>query len=191
MASINPAEQFAVLRSSKLAAYLGGVLLLIVGVVVLAWPESTVKVVAVVVGIGLVIMGIAHIVEALGSREAGSYWGLVLARGIVDLAVGLIAIFWPSITVWALVLLFGIELLIAGLISIYLSFQIPKGQGGRTGYQVRGAISILFGLVVLGWPTATVWVLVVLVGAYFVCAGLLLLWIGYQLGKAEHDVAPA
>ncbi len=190
MASINPAEQFAFLRTSKLAAYLGGVLLAVVGLVVLFWPRGTIKVVAILVGIGLVITGVAHIVEALGSRDLG-YWGILLARGILDLIIGLVVVFWPEITVWVLVLLFGIELLVAGVISVYLSFQVPKDSGLKTGYLVRAAISILAGLVVLAWPTATVWVLVVLVGLYFLFFGVLLLWIGYQLGKAEHDVAAA
>lgn len=191
MTSINPAEQFAFLRTSKLAAYLGGVLLFIVGLIVLFWPKGTIKVVAVLVGIGLVIAGIAHIVEALGSRHDRSYWGFLFFRGLVDLAVGAVVIFWPEITIWALIVLFSIELLVAGVISVYLSFRIPKEQGGRTAYVVRGLVTILFGLVILAWPSATLWVLIVLVGAYFICAGLLLLWIGYQLGKAERDVAPA
>lgn len=198
MASIVPpgsgipgSDQLAFLKTSKLAAYLGGILVLIAGIVVLAWPKGTIKVVAVIVGVALVIAGLAQIVDALGTRQAGSYWGLLLFRGALELIVGLVAVFWPGITIWALVLLFGIELLFSGFLSIFLSFQIPAEHATKSFHLWRGILSILAGLVVLIWPGATVWVLVVVVGIYFVFAGLLLLYIGFQLGRAEKTVSAA
>lgn len=182
-------DQLAFLKTSKLAAYLGGVLAVILGLAVLVWPDKAVEFIIIVfIGIALAIVGIAQIIEALGSRDPGSYWGLRLLRGVLDLGVGIVAIFWPGVTAWILVLLFGIELLFAGFLSIFLSTQISHDHATKSFALWRGIISVLAGIVLLVWPKASITVVIILLGVYILFAGLLLLYIGFQLGRAEKAV---
>ncbi|WP_208028336.1 HdeD family acid-resistance protein [Rhabdothermincola sediminis] len=185
-----PSQQLALLRSSRSIALIAGVLALIGGVLVLAWPGKTIETVAIVVGIFLAVGGMAQIIDALVTHKAGTYWGLLVLRGVLDLAVGLVAVFWPAITVWALVLLIGIELILAGVVSMIAGLTVPAESGLRPHLLSRGVVSILVGIVVIAWPGATVLVVAVLLGIYLVAFGLVLLWAGYQLGKADR-MAPA
>ncbi|HEY5527229.1 MAG TPA: DUF308 domain-containing protein [Candidatus Anoxymicrobiaceae bacterium] len=50
-------------------------------------------------------------------------------------------------------------------------------------FLVRGLLAILFGVVVLVWPTATVFVLIILFGCYALVEGLF--GIGYSIAKAS------
>jgi uncharacterized membrane protein HdeD (DUF308 family) len=186
-----PSQQLALLRSSRSIALIAGVLALIGGVLVLAWPGKTIETVAIVVGIFLAVGGMAQIIDALVTHKAGTYWGLLVVRGVLDLAVGLVAVFWPAITVWALVLLIGIELILAGVVSMIAGLTVPAESGLRPHLLSRGVVSILVGIVVIAWPGATVLVVAVLLGIYLVAFGLVLLWAGYQLGKADRMVPAA
>jgi uncharacterized membrane protein HdeD (DUF308 family) len=182
----SPSEQLAVLRSSRAVAIVAGLIALVAGVVVLAWPDQTVQVVARVVGVFLIIAGLAQIIDALVTHRQGTYWGLLLLRGVIDLAIGVVAVAWPDITVWALVVLIGLELIIGGIVSVVVSFRTPKEFESRSRYLWRGIITIIAGVVVIAWPDATVLVVAIVLGVYLVILGLVLLWAGYQLGKVER-----
>lgn len=184
-------DTLAFLRASRLTAFVGGIIALAGGIVLLAWPDRTVKVVAVLVGIVLIISGLGQVLDAFSSRSAGSHWGWFLLKGLIDLAFGVVLVVWPGPTVWVLVLVFGIQLIISGIASIVVSRQIPKEYENRSRWLWRGILGILAGLVVLAWPDATIWVIVVVVGIYLILVGLVLLWAGYQLGKADRDVSAA
>lgn len=179
-------DTMAFLRSSRIIAFVAGVIALAGGIAILAWPDRTIKALAVVLGIVFVIIGLGQILDALSSRKAGTYWGFVLFKGVLDLAFGIIAIVWPGITVWVLVLIFGIELIVSGIVALVVSFRIPKEYETRSRWLWRGIIGIVAGLVVLAWPDATVWVIAVLAAVYLIIVGLVLLWAGWQLGKTDR-----
>lgn len=192
MSTVGPglgSEDLAILRTSRTVAIAAGIISVGAGVVLLAWPHATIKAVAFVIGLLLVARGIAVAIDALVSRRAGTYWGLVLVRGLIDIAVGALCIFWPEITIWALVVLLGIELIIGGILSVLVSRQVPKELGSR--HMWPGVISIVAGVAVIVWPHATVWVIVLLIGIYLILWGLLLLFTGYQLGKADREIGQA
>jgi uncharacterized membrane protein HdeD (DUF308 family) len=183
-------DTLSFLRASRLTAFVAGVIALAGGIVLLFWPDQTVKVVAVLLGIVFVIIGLGQILDGFSGRTAGSQWGWVLLKGLIDLAFGIVLIAWPGPTVWVIVLIFGIELIVSGIASVVVSMRIPKEYETRSRWLWRGIIGIVAGLVVLAWPDATVWVVVVVAGIYLIVVGLVLLWAGFQLGRAERE-APA
>lgn len=187
---LSPSDQLAVIRGSRTLAIVAGLIALGAGIVLLAWPDRTVTVVAVIVGLFLILSGLAQALDALVTHRRGTYWGLLLLRGVIDLGVGLAAVFWPDITVWVLVVLIGIELLIGGLVSLVTAFRVPKELEQRSHFMWRGIVSIVGGLILLVWPGQTVMVLAVVLGIYLVVMGLALLFAGFELGKAERQ-APA
>ncbi len=179
----------SVLRGSRAAALTVGAISLIIGVVAMAWPDHTVKAVAVVIGIGFVIAGIAQTLDALVTHRAGTYWGLLLLRGVLDLVVGLVAIFYPDITVNIVCILIGLNLVIGGVIQLVLSRRVPKDLEERSLYLWRGIFWILFGIVVIAVEGMAAVVFTFVVGIFFFLSGVLLLALGFRLGKAERELA--
>jgi uncharacterized membrane protein HdeD (DUF308 family) len=103
-------------------AALWGALSLVAAVVTVAWPAITLTVLAVLIGIVLIVRGL---VAALGALAVRPYlWGLWLAIGIVEVAVGVGAIAWPGITILVLAIIIGIDLLIAGVIELVVAFRL-------------------------------------------------------------------
>ena len=80
-------------------------------------------------GILFVVTGFGEAVEAVTGHRQGSYWGLLLLRGAVNLALGLAMIFWPGVTVTVAVWLLGVDLLLTGVLGLHRGHPGPQGDG--------------------------------------------------------------
>ena len=100
------------------------ILLVIGGIVVIAWPGVTFLVIAVIWGITLLVGGIARLVSAAMLRGYG--WGWLVVLGILEAVIGVVMLAWPDVTAYVILLLIGIYSIIAGLLQIVLAFQLRK-----------------------------------------------------------------
>lgn len=175
-----------VLRGSRILAFTVGGIALAAGLVLLFWPDRTIVVVARLAGLLIAIVGISDSYEAVTTHRKGSYWGLLLLRGLINIVVGGLLLFWPDITVTVLVWLFGVDLMLTGVIGLFVSRRIPSDLG-RSSVVTRSAISIAFGLVIVVWPDATLSVVAFIIAAQLVLLGALLFYSGYQLTKVSAD----
>ena len=168
------------LRGSRILAYTIGAICLIAGIVLLFWPDRTWTVVARFIGIFLVVIGIGQSVEAVTDHRQGSYWGLLLLRGLINLGFGLALVFWPSATVTVVVWLVGLDLVLTGVLALIVSFQVPKEMGGSR--SVQAAITIVLGVLIMAWPDDPDHRSVIL-GILLILFGMLSCWSGYRLTK--------
>jgi len=183
---LSSSEVLGVLRASRAAAFVAGVAAIAGGVALLVWPDRTVKAMAVVIGVVLVVLGLGQVLDALASRTAGNHWGWLALRGLVDIAFGVVLIAWTGPTLWVLVVLVGLQLIVSGLVGVLVSRQLPTGDPGRSFLLWRGILGMALGVAVVAWPDATLLVVVVLAALYLIVAGLVLLYAGYQLGRLER-----
>jgi uncharacterized membrane protein HdeD (DUF308 family) len=172
-----------VVRESKVLAYSVGFLALAAGIVLVFWPDRTLTVVARLAGVLLVVVGIGDLLDTVRHHRGMSYWGLLLLRAVINLAFGLALLFWPGITVGVLVWLVGLDLVIAGALGLLVRGQMaPEFKSSITS---RSVLTILFGIAIMVWPSATVSVVAFLVGAVLILTGLIFIWTGYQLNKVQ------
>jgi uncharacterized membrane protein HdeD (DUF308 family) len=184
-------EVMAVLRGSRAVAFVAGVIAVAGGVALLVWPDRTVKAMAVVIGVVVVVLGLGQVLDALATRKAGTYWGWLLLRGLIDLAFGVVLVAWTGPTIWVLVVLVGLQLILSGLVGVIVSRLFPAGDPGRAFLLWRGVVGVLVGLAVLAWPEATLFVVVVLAAVYLLVAGVVLLYTGYRLGQIDRRISAA
>jgi uncharacterized membrane protein HdeD (DUF308 family) len=88
-------------------------------------------------------------------------------------AVGIIALAWPSVTVLALVIVFAVYAFIAAGLQAARAFSSARA-GPVIGHLLLGLADLAAGVVALAWPgpTALVLVLVLIVGVWAIIAGL-------------------
>lgn len=110
-------------------------------------------------------------------------WWLVVLRGLAALAFGLIAIFWPGISLAALVTLFGAYALLDGAVTLALSLRLPGNAPGRGFLTITGLASLLVGLVSVLWPQVTVTLLIYILAAWLVLFGLIAIANSLQMKK--------
>ncbi|HVB21132.1 MAG TPA: DUF308 domain-containing protein [Ktedonobacteraceae bacterium] len=80
------------------AVALRGVIAILFGLMALFWPHLTLGVLVIFFGAFALVGGIFAVVAALGDRGVHNRWGMLLAEGVVGIAIGLVTFFWPLIT---------------------------------------------------------------------------------------------
>ncbi|WP_298722866.1 DUF308 domain-containing protein [uncultured Ferrovibrio sp.] len=100
-------------------------------------------------------------------------WWLIVLRGLAALLFGLIAIFWPGISLEFLVILFGAYALVDGLITLFSAIRMPAGLPQRAFLMLTGCVGIAIGLISVLWPAVTVVLLVYFVAAWALVFGLI------------------
>jgi uncharacterized membrane protein HdeD (DUF308 family) len=93
---------------------LGGLLYLIAGILVVAFPLGGAMTLAIIIAISLIAEGSLRVMFGAALRPAtGSGW--LIAAGIASIAVGvLLLIGWPSTALWGVGLLLGVNLIFTG-----------------------------------------------------------------------------
>jgi uncharacterized membrane protein HdeD (DUF308 family) len=106
----------------------------------------------------------------------------LIARGILALAVGVIALAWPTVTVYALVILFAVYAFIAAGLQAVRAFS-SRTAGPVFGHLLLGLADLAAGVIALAWPGPTAMVLVLIVGVWAVVAGVVELAAAFGAGE--------
>ncbi len=107
----------------------------------------------------------------------------LIVRGILALAVGIIALAWPQVTVLALVILFAVYAFIAAGLQAVRAFS-SRTAGPVFGHLLLGLVDLAAGVIALAWPGPTALVLVLIVGVWAVIAGLVEIAAAFGAGEA-------
>jgi uncharacterized membrane protein HdeD (DUF308 family) len=168
-----------------------GIITLLTGVVVLAWPGRTLVVVAVLFGIELMAAGIFRFVAGLASEdESGGTRVLLALLGVLSFIVGLYALRHVLVTVAALALLLGIFWIVNGAVEMFaaLSYREMPGRGWTI---LVGLLSVLAGVVVLAYPGISLLTLAVVLGVWLLVLGLMEIVQAFQLRAVGQAVVRA
>jgi uncharacterized membrane protein HdeD (DUF308 family) len=111
----------------------GGLLYIVAGGLVLAYPVSGALTLTILVAALLIVDGVVRIILANRARPlTGSGW--LMAAGIASVIVGiLLMVGWPLTGLWALGILLGINLLFTGTtnIALAIAFRARRRHGGE------------------------------------------------------------
>jgi uncharacterized membrane protein HdeD (DUF308 family) len=94
----------------------------------------------------------------------------LLWRGLLGIAIGIIAIAWPGVTVGAVVFIFAVLVFSDSLIQLFRAFETDDGWQ-IVGHILLGLIDIAAGVVALAWPGITAEVLTIWIGIWAIVIG--------------------
>ena len=101
------------------------------------------------------------------------HWGLVLTYGLITIGLGLVLVLWPDETLKVLAVLIGIQLILTGVFRLVLAVASRSLDGGsRAITGLFGALAIVLGLLCLRSPLQTVLVIGMILGVWWLAAGL-------------------
>ena len=101
------------------------------------------------------------------------HWGLVLAYGLVTIGLGLVLALWPDETLKVLAVLIGIQFILTGAFRLVLAVASRGLDGGaRAITGLFGALAVVLGLLCLRSPLQTVVVISMILGVWWLAAGL-------------------
>lgn len=158
---------------------LSGVLSIIVGGALLAWPGKTITVVGFLVGFWMLFFGVVRFLIALFGGETGDRW-IVMIVGVVGIVLGIVVMRNPTETIAVIVLIAAIFWIITGLVDIFRGIG-DKDLAHRGWVAVGGILAVFAGVIVLLWPAASILVLAVIAGVYFIVDGILQIVASFQI----------
>lgn len=168
-----------IFRRSGAVLLIRGILAVLFGVLVIAWPAVTVLAIVFLFGFYALVDGAANLYEYFSHRPRPSGW--TLASGIVSVLAGIVAFAWPGITALWLAFLIGAWAFVLGITQIAVSVQARRAMRSWWAWLAAGIVLALFGVYVFFFPGAGVLGLLGVVAAFAFAAGILLLAAGFLL----------
>ncbi|MFI8231702.1 HdeD family acid-resistance protein [Streptomyces sp. NPDC085900] len=143
---------------------------LVPGVLVLVWPDETLHVLAVLIGLYLLVHGAFRFVGLFAGQGAGERLaGLLMA--VLYVLAGVLCLRNPLQTIAALSLVVGVVWLVSGILTLYTAIT-AEDLPHRAFVLGAAVIGILAGVVVLALPTESARALTRLLGLWLVLLGL-------------------
>jgi uncharacterized membrane protein HdeD (DUF308 family) len=117
--------------------------------------------------------------DSLGAALARNWW-LIALRGLLGVIFGVIALLMPIATILALVLLFSAYMIIDGAFAIYAAIRAARQRESWGFLAFQGIASVAAGVVAFLWPGLTVLAFVLLIAAWSIVSGCLMLAAAFQ-----------
>ncbi len=108
-------------------------------------------------------------------------WWVLLVRGLVAVAFGVMALAWPTLTLQALILLFGAYALVDGGLAVYAALRARPEHSDWWAVALEGAIGLIAGVLVLVWPGLGAVALLYFIAAWAIITGVAEIIMAYRL----------
>jgi uncharacterized membrane protein HdeD (DUF308 family) len=180
--SDNPRHSSNLMRSISTAAIWSGLSAVVLGVVILAWPEPSVVAAAVLLGVYLVVSDVALVFLAFSLPISAGSRFLNFISGVASVALGILAFrhFGEGYAILLLAIWVGVGFIIRGVSVTASAISAPQ-LPGRGWAIFFGFISIIAGFVVLAYPFDSIETLALVVGAWLIVLGAMEVGSGFGI----------
>lgn len=167
---------------------LRGLFAIIFGCLALAFPGPTMLSLVLLFSAYMLVDGIAEIISAVRAIHRKTRWGFLIFAGLLNIAVGIGAFFWPGLTVLAFVLLVASWAIVTGVSMTAAAFRLNI-EHGRWWLVLGGLLSLAYGGLLILTPLIGAIVLTWWMGAYALAFGIALVIFSFRLRSRQHQSA--
>lgn len=168
------------------AVGLRGLAAVIFGILALVVPRITLIVLIAFFGAFVLIDGVITIYLAIRGRESIRNWGWLLVEGIAGVLIGIITFRWPGVTAIVLLAFIAAWAIISGIAVIFQAIELRRVINNEWLLILSGALSVIFGVLLLLFPSSGALALIWLIGLYAILFGVMLLVLAWRLrGMAQ------
>lgn len=179
--SADPEELLAALGRSWLWALGFGVVTFAAGIVLLVWPHASLRAVAVVIGLQLLVAGVARLVTAFsrGYARAGDRVLYVLIA-LLSILAGVLCLHRQVQTIGLLTMIVGVVWLLGGIVLTFAALA-QRDAPYRWLTVCGGGLSIVASIVVLGYPVQSAVAVARLFGLWLLILGLFEIGVAFAM----------
>jgi uncharacterized membrane protein HdeD (DUF308 family) len=165
------------------------VLAVLAGVAAFAYPSITFEVLVLLFGIYAFLDGVLWL--AFGLLAAGDHerWWPLVVSGIVGIAVGVLTFAETQSVGLALVYVIGAWAVVTGVLEIVAALRLREVMSDGWLMALAGALSIVFGVLVILQPNAGAYALTLIFGIYAILTGITQVWFGVRLRSLGEDLS--
>ncbi len=163
--------------------FVAGVVGLAVGIFVIADPNRTLKIVAIVFGVYMLVWGLVKLFRS-GDQETKSQRYLWVGLGLLGVAAGVVVLLRPTGSLRAVAWAFGIYLIALGFVTLveYMSRRAESGSAKG----LAALIDLAAGIVVVAWPSLGLYTLALILGVYLIVRGAVNVMVAFA---PSHELA--
>ena len=158
---------------------LQGVAAVVFGILALVWPGITLLALVFLFGAYAIVDGVLALITGFRRAGGGPDWWRVV-QGVAGIAAGVIAFALPDITAYALLLVIAAWAIVSGAAELVAAYQLREVIRGEWLLALDGVVAIIFGIVLIAFPSAGALAVVWLIGAYAIVSGVILLMLAFQ-----------
>lgn len=161
---------FQKLKSGIVAS---GVVLIIAGLILLFFPETTTKTIAYMAAATILLMGLTQLVGYFRSNPADGRYSGGIVLGIFFIVAACILFFKAEAVISIIPIILGVIILLSGVVKFQQSIDLARMKVSKWSTVLATAIlNVVLGLVVIFNPFSTVTTLLQLVGIGLIYSGL-------------------
>jgi uncharacterized membrane protein HdeD (DUF308 family) len=160
---------------------LRGIAAIIFGILAFVWPGLTLLTLIFLWGAYAIADGVFALWAAMSGRASmGPRWWLAIV-GVAGIIAGLLAFAWPGITGGVLLLFIAVWAIIIGVLEIWGAIQLRKEIEGEWLLVLSGALSILFGAILIARPGVGALAVAWLIGWFAILIGCDFIALAFRL----------
>jgi uncharacterized membrane protein HdeD (DUF308 family) len=112
--------------AARRANVLTGLLSIAAGVVIIAWPKPGLVALAIFLAAWLIVVGTISLTGGFAVRKLMPNWWLLPILGVLEIALGVLALANPGATLAAIITVGGIWAVVAGVMRIVVAFEVKR-----------------------------------------------------------------
>jgi uncharacterized membrane protein HdeD (DUF308 family) len=167
---------------------LRGLAAIVIGIIAMGMPGITLLALVALFATFAIIDGLFGMVLGFRGEADGTVWWTMVLLGLLSLAAGVVAIFSPVWTLWVLATIIGVSAIIRGAFEIYAAIRLRHEIDDEWILGLSGAMSVLFGLLIVWRPGAGLIAIALLIGAYMMALGVFGVALSLRLRRMNHAI---
>jgi uncharacterized membrane protein HdeD (DUF308 family) len=170
------------------AMALRGAAAVLLALLMVAWPGSALYIVVLIFAGYCLVDGVLALILAVRRAEQGLRWVWPAFTAMVAIAVAIIALGYPALTMIAFAILLAVWAMLTGVVTIVAGARLP-GDHGRWWMIAGGAALLLLGLVLALAPPLGLVTLVWIAATGVAASGFAMLGLALRLRRRHRDNA--
>jgi uncharacterized membrane protein HdeD (DUF308 family) len=166
-----------------------GIFAVLLGCIALAVPAVTALALALLFGAYALVDGLVAIVASFRMSGSGATRGWLAAEGVLGVLFGIAALTFPGITLLLLVYIVAGWAIVTGVTAISTAWRVRKEISGEWLWMLVGALSIVFGILVVFEPGAGLFAVVYTFAFYALLTGIAFIGLSLRLRSAAGHAA--
>ena len=166
---------------------IGGIAAVVFGILAFMQPAGALLVLAIYFAAMVLVDGAVNAWGALTNRDKDG-WVIMLLLGVIGVVAGGYALLNPALSVTAFILVVAFTAIFFGVLLLSLGFKIRKETEREWILYLNGAMSLLFGILIVARPAAGGLSVVYLIAFWAILLGALKIWFSFKVKNLPDAV---
>ena len=160
---------------------LRGLAAIVFGVLTILNPAMSLAVLILFFGAYALADGVFTVIASVMRRRNEPRWVALLVSGILGILIGVVTFLMPGVTALVLLYIIATWAVIRGIIEIAVAIKLRKEIQGEFWLILAGALSVVFGGLLLAFPGTGALAVVMWIGAFAIVFGIVLMGLAFRL----------